>query len=85
MMRLPTACLTFASFVSFLLCAAGANAQDGPAVRRLVLRVLSAPARGVAVVDRGSTDNLAIGDRVELTPRDGSLVRGTVIRVEERT
>jgi hypothetical protein len=73
------------SFVTFLLGAGDARAQDGPAVRRLVLRVVSAPARGVAVVDRGSSDHVAIGDRVELTPRDGSLVRGAVIRVEERT
>ncbi|MCC6673470.1 MAG: hypothetical protein IT458_20600 [Planctomycetes bacterium] len=60
-------------------------AQDDGSTRKLAVRVVSSPARGTVVVDRGRNDRIEVGDPVDLLPRSGGTYAGTVVRVEERT
>jgi hypothetical protein len=69
---------------SALLVAIHATAQDD-LFERVDLRVVSPRPDGSVVVDRGRRDLLQPGDRVVFTPRNGPVVQGTVIEVEERT
>ena len=62
---------------------ATAAGQETPATARVELRVMAATP-GRAIVDRGSADGLAVGDRVELRPRGGAPLRGIVADVRER-
>lgn len=62
------------------------HAQEEPApVDSIVLefRVGSAE-RGWALIDRGSSDQLALGDLVRFLPREGGVFSGTVAELEER-
>lgn len=52
---------------------------------RLELRVSATRAGGTVTVDRGQSDGLAVGDFVELNPREGGLIEGTVIAVDPRS
>lgn len=74
-----------ASFVAPAALCAAATAQESPAQEAEVveLRVMTATA-GRVVVDRGSADGVAPGDRVELEPRGGKRLAGVVTDVRER-
>lgn len=66
----------------------GPGASAAPTVQQeefvvIELRVTSARPR-VAIVDRGTIDGLARGDRVVFRPRDGVPYEGTIVRIEER-
>lgn len=52
---------------------------------RLELRVSATRAGGTVTVDRGASDGLAVGDFVELNPREGGLLEGTIIAVDPRS
>jgi hypothetical protein len=69
--------------VLVLLVLAGAlRAQDEP-YDEVELRVTNSRP-GIAIIDRGSTDGLAVRDRIVFHPRGGGAKQGTVTRVEER-
>lgn len=70
-------------WMTLALCA-GARAQDPAAFEVLELRVTSSKPRS-AIVDRGASDGLEIGDRVLFRPREGNTFDGTVTKVEERS
>ena len=57
--------------------------QEPP--RRLRVRVIPGAAPGAAMIDRGRSDKLEIGDTVELDPRTGAILRGSIVRVDSRT
>lgn len=59
-----------------------AAAQGKDTFDRLAARVIST---GPVVIDRGSTDGVAIGDRVFFYPRGGETFLGAVAQVDERT
>ncbi|MBL8727393.1 MAG: hypothetical protein JNM25_03105 [Planctomycetes bacterium] len=67
-----------------VLMATCAVAQ-GDRFEQVPLRVASLRPDGSVVVDRGRRDLLQPGDRVVLTPRNGQIVQGTVIEVDDRT
>ena len=63
---------------------ATAVAQDA-AFEKLPLRIATMRPDGAIVIDRGQRDLVQAGDRVELQPRNGAPVQGTVTSVDERT
>ncbi|MCK6447518.1 MAG: hypothetical protein L6Q99_14095 [Planctomycetes bacterium] len=73
------------AFALALACFAppAAAQQQGGAVQTVELRVAAQRPRGV-LVDRGSSDGLAIGDRVRFRLRGGGTVDGRVSEVGER-
>jgi len=72
-------------FLMVLLFTLPALAQDDtPGDIVVALRITSAAPGGAVVVDRGSRDGLANGDRIRFTPRGGGSILGTVIEVRER-
>lgn len=71
------------TLVVLTLLALRAPAQDD-AFEEIELRVTSAKP-GVTTVDRGTVDGLAVGDRVQLLPREGFIYQGRVARCDERT
>lgn len=65
---------------------APAPALPAPASDEQVSLRVSSSGPGASVeVDRGSSDGLEIGDVVTFSPREGGSLRGSVVRVEERT
>ncbi len=69
-----------------LLFAAAGRAQDArDEFRMLELRVSGTGDRAIVMVDRGARDGLAVGDAVRFHPREGGPLRGTVVRVVERS
>jgi len=68
-----------------LLFAARAHAAPDESTVRVELRVTSARQGGVAVVDRGTRDGLAVGDRVVLFPLGRGSAPGRVVAVEDRS
>jgi hypothetical protein len=72
------------SLFAMLVLPLVAAAQDAPE-RRIEARVLSSPAPGSALIDRGRNDKLQPGDPVEFRPRQGGTLRGVIHRVDERT
>ena len=52
---------------------------------RVDLRVTAQRPDGSVVVDRGRRDLIAPGDKVVFTPRDGQIVQGTVVEVDDRS
>ncbi len=60
-----------------------AQAQESVGTVRVELRVVSSRV-GSAVIDRGSADGLARGDRITFRTRDGKAYFGTLRRIEER-
>ena len=63
--------------------AAGQESVPAAEMQVVEVRVTSAQPRAT-VIDRGSADGLAKGDRVVLRPRDGSHIEGTIVRIGER-
>ncbi len=64
---------------------AATPAQDQTDVTRLELRVVSSGGGGPVVVDRGTRDQVVAGDLVFFFPRDGSVIRGSVVQLAERS
>lgn len=71
------------AWIWFLLLASLARAQEDDARVLVELRVTSAQS-GRVIVDRGSVDGLAEGDRVRFLPRGGLPFEGRVLQVGER-
>ncbi len=69
---------------ALLFLAAPLLAQD-LTHRRLELRVVSSPTPGTVTVDRGRNDRIEVGDAVELRPRSGEILHGTIARIDERS
>ncbi|HUR27157.1 MAG TPA: hypothetical protein VM509_03155, partial [Planctomycetota bacterium] len=61
---------------------AGAQESQGE-FQKVEMRVVDGRP-GAATLDRGGVDGLRRGDRVALRQKDGSVVHGTLIRIEER-
>jgi hypothetical protein len=62
-----------------------ASGQEPDALERVELRATSTTSDGSVIVDRGKSDGLEPGDRVEFFPRDGGLRHGTVREVSDRS
>lgn len=60
-----------------------ARAQDDDVYRHVELRV-SSTGPGTAMIDRGSSDDVAVGDLVLFYPRAGGTFRGNVVQVDDR-
>ena len=74
---------------SLLAASAGLTAQE-PAQEKeefvkIELRVSATGSGGLVTIDRGKTDGVAAGDRVTFRPRTGSVLRGRVLEVRERS
>ena len=69
---------------SLLATSAPAPAQDDDIYAHVALRV-SSTNPGTAVIDRGSSDRVAIGDLVLFFPRDGGTYRGNVVQLDDRS
>ncbi|HEX5051651.1 MAG TPA: hypothetical protein VFZ65_07770 [Planctomycetota bacterium] len=67
-----------------LLPAVAVVAQED-VFEQLPLRVSSLRPDGSLVVDRGRRDLVEVGDRVVLSPRNGPVVQGAVVEVDDRT
>lgn len=63
----------------------GPRAQDDAENVAVELRVTSVGRDRHAVVDRGATDGLVVGDFVRFYPRGGGTYRAIVLRVEDRS
>lgn len=59
-------------------------AQDD-AFEQVALRIATTRPNGAFVIDRGQRDLVQLGDRVVLTPRNGAVVHGTVVEVDDRS
>ena len=59
-----------------VMSAIAAAAQDEPAFERVALRVIDVRPGSIVVVDRGTSDGLARGDRVVFHPRAGGVHSG---------
>lgn len=68
-----------------LLLMVPAVVAQGEGLDQLELRVSSLRPNGQCIVDRGKRDLVQSGDRVMLAPRNGQIVPGRVVEVEERT
>ncbi|MEO0480778.1 MAG: hypothetical protein AAF196_15000 [Planctomycetota bacterium] len=83
--RLSGSLLRLGVLTVALAPAAMAQEEQDPNERVVQIRVLDSRAQGQATIDRGSNDQVQIGDRIALRPRDGRLFRGTVRSVDART
>ena len=59
--------------------------QQGRSAKQLVVRAVGTSTIGRLTIDRGSNDRVQVGDRVEMRPGSGLVLRGTVRSVDERT
>jgi hypothetical protein len=66
-------------------CLAAVAVGQGDVFEHIALRVSSLRPSGELVVDRGRRDQVQVGDRVVLMPRNGPVLHGAVTSVEERT
>lgn len=89
-MQVPAARCTHAMLTALLVAslapqpsAQEPGGQQGPL--RLVVRAVGSSTPGQVKIDRGSNDRVEPGDRVEMRPGNGLVIRGTVRSVDERT
>ncbi|MCC7065638.1 MAG: hypothetical protein IT456_22725 [Planctomycetes bacterium] len=66
-------------------CFAAVAVGQGDVFEHIALRVASLRPSGELVIDRGRRDQIQVGDRVVLMPRNGPVLHGAVTGVEERT
>lgn len=80
---LPLTCLLLAGGLCSSVRAQEPAAQPVQGTLEIEVRVGSAE-RGLALIDRGSSDRLEKGDTVLFLPREGGSYPGTIVELEER-